>query len=48
MSKPWKPYAHHILDCITKIQRIQSRGNIVEDDILYKEKYVQKLLDAAN
>lgn len=35
MSKSWKPYAHHILDSITKIQRIQSRGNIVEDDILY-------------
>lgn len=35
MSKSWRPYAHHILDSITKIQRIQSRGNIVEDDILY-------------
>lgn len=35
MSKAWQPYAHHILDCITKIRRIMARGDITEDDILY-------------
>lgn len=35
MSKPWQPYARHILDAIAKIQRIQHRGSIVEDDLLY-------------
>ena len=35
MSKPWKPYARHILDTIAKIRRIEARGDIVTDDILY-------------
>lgn len=35
MSKAWKPYALHILDGIEKINRIQARGNILTDDILY-------------
>ncbi len=35
MNKPWQPYAHHILDVIEKIRRIESRGNITEDEILY-------------
>lgn len=35
MSKAWEPYALHILDAIDKIERIQSRGNFLEDDILY-------------
>ncbi len=35
MSKPWQPYALHILDAIARIRRIQARGNIVEDEILY-------------
>lgn len=35
MSKPWQPYAQHILAAIEKIQRIQLRGSIVEDDLLY-------------
>ncbi|TGG95236.1 DUF86 domain-containing protein [Natronospirillum operosum] len=35
MSKDWKPYARHILDCITKIRRIEDRGDIATDDILY-------------
>jgi len=35
VSKPWQPYAQHILDAISKIYRIQDRGNLVEDDILY-------------
>jgi len=35
MNKPWQPYALHILDTIGKIRRIQSRGDLTEDDILY-------------
>ncbi len=35
MNKPWQPYAHHILDAIEKIHRIEARGNIAEDEILY-------------
>ncbi len=35
MSKPWQPYAHHILDAIAKIRRIEARGNITQDEILY-------------
>ena len=35
MSKSWQPYALHILDSITKIRRIQERGDIQQDDILY-------------
>ena len=35
MNKPWRPYAQHILDAVEKIYRIQKRGDITEDDILY-------------
>lgn len=35
MSKSWKPYAMHILDAIGKIKRIEERGSLSEDDILY-------------
>ncbi len=35
MSKPWQPYAHHILDTIAKVRRIQARGDVTQDDILY-------------
>jgi uncharacterized protein with HEPN domain len=35
MSKSWQPYAHHILDTIAKVQRIQARGDLRQDDILY-------------
>ena len=35
MNKPWQPYALHILDAIAKVQRIQERGDITQDDILY-------------
>ena len=35
MSKSWQPYALHILDSIEKINRIQARGDILSDDILY-------------
>lgn len=35
MSKRWQAYALHILDAIAKIQRIQARGDITQDEILY-------------
>jgi len=35
MSKPWQPYAQHILDAIAKIRRIQMRGDIASDEVLY-------------
>ena len=35
MNKDWKPYALHILDCAKKIKRIEDRGDISCDDILY-------------
>jgi len=35
MSKPWQPYALHILDAIGKIRRIQARGDLTQDEILY-------------
>jgi len=35
VSKAWQPYARHVLDAIAKIRRIQSRGDITQDDILY-------------
>lgn len=35
MSKPWQPHARHILDAIAKIRRIQARGDLAQDDILY-------------
>lgn len=35
MTKSWQPYALHILDSIAKIRRIQARGDIRQDDILY-------------
>jgi uncharacterized protein with HEPN domain len=33
--KSWQLYAHHILECIQKIELIQERGSINEDSILY-------------
>ena len=35
MSKPWQPYAQHILDTIAKIHRIQARGDLTQDEGLY-------------
>jgi uncharacterized protein with HEPN domain len=35
MSKSWQPYAQHILDVIAKIQRIQARGDLTQDEVLY-------------
>ena len=35
MNKPWQPYAMHVLDAIAKIRRIQARGDLTEDEVLY-------------
>jgi uncharacterized protein with HEPN domain len=35
MTKPWQPYAQHIFDAIEKIRRIEGRGDITQDEILY-------------
>jgi len=35
MSKSWQPYALHILDAIERIRRIQARGDLTADQVLY-------------
>jgi uncharacterized protein with HEPN domain len=35
MSKSWQPYALHILDAIARIRRIEARGDLTEDEVLY-------------
>jgi uncharacterized protein with HEPN domain len=35
MSKSWVVYAHHILDVGAKLERIQARGDMTQDDIVY-------------
>ena len=35
MSKPWQPYARHILDAIAKIRHIEARGDLTQDEVLY-------------
>ena len=35
MSKPWQPYALHILDAIERIRHIQARGDLSQDQVLY-------------
>ena len=35
MSKAWHVYAQHILDTIEKIRRIQQRGDLTQDEMLY-------------
>ena len=34
-GKPWQLYARHILDTIAKVRRIQGRGDIAQDEVLY-------------
>jgi uncharacterized protein with HEPN domain len=48
MTKAWQPYAQHILDAIGKIQRIQQRGDIATDEILYAAslRHLQTLAEA--
>jgi uncharacterized protein with HEPN domain len=49
VSKPWQPYAQHILDSIAKIRRIQERGDLRQDEILYDAtlRNLQTLSEAA-
>ncbi len=35
MSKAWQAYALRVLDAIAKVRRIQQRGNVVDDEVLY-------------
>lgn len=35
MSKTWEPYALHILDSIARIRRIELRGDVRSDEVLY-------------
>lgn len=35
MSKSWQAYALHILDVAAKIKRIQERGDLTQDEVLY-------------
>lgn len=44
----WRAYAEHILDCIEKINHIQERGPITEDEVLYAAtlRHLQTLSEA--
>lgn len=35
MSKHWQAYAEHILEASEKLKRIQQRGDLTQDEILY-------------
>jgi uncharacterized protein with HEPN domain len=35
MTKSWQAYARHILDVAAKIERIQLRGDLTQDEVLY-------------
>ena len=35
MIKSWQAYVHHILDVTAKIGRIQARGDLTQDEVLY-------------
>lgn len=35
MTKPWQPNALHILDAIATIRRIEARGDLTLDEVLY-------------
>jgi uncharacterized protein with HEPN domain len=49
VNKPWQPYAQHILDAIAKIRRIQTRGDLRADEVLYDAtlRNLQTLSEAA-
>lgn len=54
MTKAWQPYALHILDAITRIHRIQVRGdpvvvkNVVAVQVPELEKAVRRMLSEEN
>jgi len=35
VSKAWQAYTHHVLDVAAKIERIQARGDLTQDEVLY-------------
>jgi len=35
VSRTWRVYARHILDAVEKIRRIQQRGDLTQDEVLY-------------
>lgn len=35
MSKQWQAYARHVLDAAEKLRRIEQRGDLTADDILF-------------
>jgi hypothetical protein len=35
VSRTWRVYAEHILDTVEKIRRIQQRGDLTQDEVLY-------------
>jgi uncharacterized protein with HEPN domain len=35
VSKAWQVYARHVLDTVEKIRRIQQRGDLRRDEMLY-------------
>jgi uncharacterized protein with HEPN domain len=35
VSRTWRVYAEHILDTVEKISRIQQRGDLTQDEVLY-------------
>jgi uncharacterized protein with HEPN domain len=35
MSKQWQAYAHHVIEAIEKIARIQERGDLMQDEVLF-------------
>ena len=35
MSKQWQPYARHILDTVARLRRIEARGDLMQDEVLY-------------
>jgi uncharacterized protein with HEPN domain len=35
VNKAWQVYGQHILDTVEKIRRIQQRGDLTQDEVLY-------------
>ena len=42
MSKDWQAHARHILDAIAKVRRIEQRGSLLDDDVLYLKAQIYK------
>jgi uncharacterized protein with HEPN domain len=35
VTRSWQVYARHVLDAVEKIRRIQERGDLTRDEVLY-------------